>query len=143
MDVGSGTGLVPLQIGKFLKEGDLLICSDISAEILNICKKNLAKNNLKCQTKFLKIDGKKYEIKSESINFITLNSVLHHIPNFSTFFKELNRILKLNGYIIIGHEPNKLFTKNKFLWYNFRILFLLFNPRLLIINILKKMKLLK
>jgi len=137
LDIGSGTGFVPLQIGRFLKNKDLVVCSDLSEILLNVCKKKISKKGFKCKFSFLKIDGKSYNLESEKFNYITLNSVLHHIPNFSTFFKEINRMLKKNGQIIIGHEPNKLFTNHKFLWYNFRFFYLLFRPKELLIAILK------
>jgi ubiquinone/menaquinone biosynthesis C-methylase UbiE len=141
MDIGTGTGFVPSQIGNSLKENDLLICSDISTNILNVCKKNLSEKNYNCKLEFLKINGKKYDLESNSLDFITLNSVLHHIPNFSVFFEEINRLLKKNGRLVIGHEPNKLFSENKFLWYNFRILHLLLKPLELLVIILKRLKL--
>ncbi len=143
LDVGSGLGFVPLQIVSYLKENDLLICSDLSSNLLEICKNRIIKKNFKCKLDFLKLDGRKYNIESSKLDYITVNSVLHHIPNFPAFFKEINRILKINGKIIICHEPNKLFSNNPFLWYNFRIIHLLSNPRELLITILKLLKLYK
>ena len=143
LDVGSGLGFVPLQIAPYLKEKDLLICSDISSNLLEICEKKIAEKRFKCSLDYLKLDGKNFNIESNKLDYITLNSVLHHIPNFNTFFKEINRILKINGNLIIGHEPNKYFLDSRFLWYNFRFLHLLMNPKDFIIKSLKMLRIYK
>ncbi|MFQ5977127.1 MAG: class I SAM-dependent methyltransferase [Candidatus Heimdallarchaeota archaeon] len=122
LDVGSGTGFVPLQIGKSLNSDDLLVCSDISPRMLQFCKKRINEKGFKCHVDYLLLDGKKIDLKPNMADFITMNSVLHHIPDFSTFFREINRVLKVNGRLIIGHEPNKLFYTHRFLWSNYRLI---------------------
>lgn len=141
LDLGTGTGFVPLNIAKFLKENDLFICSDISMNILDICMHNIKHQNFKCNFKFVKLDGKKIPLPSDSVNCITLNSVLHHIPDFDDFFKEVNRILQTNGYLIIGHEPNKLFYAHNFLWNNYKLVSALFDPKRIVAEILQKFRL--
>jgi len=143
LDIGTGTGFVPLNIGMFLKKNDLFICSDISKNMLKISKKNILDTKFKCDFKYLKLDGKELNLKSNSLDYITLNSVLHHIPNLSTFFKEIDRLLKVDGLLIIGHEPNKAFYLHKFLWNNYRFIYFLIQPKQLIVLIVKKLKLIK
>jgi len=143
LDIGSGTGFVPLQIGEFLKRGDLLVCSDLSSKILNICKKNLSDKNFKCNIEYLKLKGMIINLESNVFDYITLNSVLHHIPDFLTFFKEINRLLKTNGRLIIGHEPNKTFYVHKILWNNYIFISRLCNPKKSIASILRRLKLQK
>ena len=88
----------------------------------------------------LKFDGKKFNLDSKEFDFVTLNSVLHHIPQFSSLFKEINRILKIGGRLVIGHEPNKDFVKNKILFNNFRLINLVFNKKRIFPTILRKIK---
>ncbi|MGB2879166.1 MAG: class I SAM-dependent methyltransferase [Candidatus Omnitrophota bacterium] len=141
LDIGSGTGFVPIQIGNFLKKGDLFVCSDISANILNACKANISDEKFKCHFKYLKLDGKKIDLESNTFDYITLNSVLHHIPDLPIFFKEINKLLKTNGRLIIGHEPNKLFYTHKFLWNNYRLVSYIFDRKQFTAAILRKLKL--
>lgn len=141
LDIGTGTGFVPRQIAGFLKKDDVIICSDISAKILEVCKKNITKENYACNFDWLKLDGNSIDIESASIDFITINSVLHHIPDFEPFFKEIDRVLKDNGYLIIGHEPNKKFFQSKFLWANSQIISQILHPRQFLIQVLKWLKL--
>ncbi|MFW9828931.1 MAG: class I SAM-dependent methyltransferase [Candidatus Thorarchaeota archaeon] len=140
LDIGTGTGFVPMTIAGFLKKGDFFYCSDISSNILERCRDKLKKIDFKCNFEFLKVNGSDINLRSESFNFVTLNSVLHHIPDFSQFFKEVNRLLKPNGYLVIGHEPNKNFVENKFLFNNFRLITLIFNRKRILPTIFRKIK---
>lgn len=137
LDIGSGTGFVPMQIAKYLKEEDIIICSEIAANILEVCKKNISKEKIICNFQFLKIDGKHYNIETKTVDYVTINSVLHHMPNLLTFFKEIDSLLKVNGKLIVGHEPNIKFFKHVFLWFNYRLINLIIHPREFLITILK------
>ncbi len=125
LDIGTGTGFVPLIIAKFFKKSDTFICCDISKGVLDVAKKNIEKNNFQCDFKFVKIEKSlplKLPFESISIDLITINSVLHHIKDTNFFLNELHRILKKKGLIFLGHEPNKYFYKNTFLKINHFIL---------------------
>lgn len=123
LDVGTGTGFVPSIVSNYLSEKDKYVCSDISETMLKVCESNLTRKNFKCKFEFSKIDDYKINTENNSINAITINSVVHHIPDLEKFFLELNSKLKNNGVIIIGHEPNSLFYREKrlintYLFYN-------------------------
>lgn len=113
LDMGTGTGFVPLQIGSYLSGNDKMICADISEKILSVCRKNIENKSLSPQFSFLKLDGSKIDLPDKSIDIITLNSVLHHLPDLENFFEEANRLLKPGGLLVIVHEPNSSFYKNK------------------------------
>jgi ubiquinone/menaquinone biosynthesis C-methylase UbiE len=130
LDLGTGTGFVPLKIGEILKEGDLCVCSDVSANMLDISRENLSNKGFKCEFIYLKLDGKEIDFESNYFSHITLNSVLHHIPDFSTIFKEIDRLLQIHGRLIIVHEPNRAYYTNKFLQTNSKLFYVFMNPRL-------------
>ena len=50
------------------------------------------------------IDAQETGFQSESFNFVIASNMIHHIPYPMKFFKEMNRILKKNGKLII-FEP--------------------------------------
>ena len=128
LDIGTGTGFVPLVIGKFLKASDEFICTDVSRNMLNLTREKLKREKFKFTFKFLKLDNS-IRLKRNSIDIITVNSVLHHIPNTKSFLKEIDGILKKNGILIIGHEPNIRFSRNKLLNYNNHILGFILKPK--------------
>ena len=106
LDYGTGTGFVPLAIGNKLKINDTLICTDLSKNILDVCKTNIKKAGFKFNQIYKKIDGSIIPVEDNSIDVITVNSVLHHIFDLSKFSKEVYRCLKPSGLIIVVHEPN-------------------------------------
>lgn len=118
LDIGTGTGFVPLTLAQFLKKSDTFICSDISKGILDIAKKKLREQKYQCDFKFIKIEKNipfKLSFESNSIDIITINSVLHHIKDTNFFLNEINRILKKNGLVFIGHEVNHYFYNSRVL----------------------------
>ncbi len=128
LDIGTGTGFVPLTVAEFLKEKDTFICSDVSQEMLNLSKRKIDKKNFKCKFKFVKIE-KKLPFNRESIDIITLDSVLHHIVDTDNFLSSLDKILKKNGYLIICHEPNAFCIHNFSLKLRGIILSLILDPK--------------
>ena len=118
LDIGSGSGFVPLSISQYLKKEDKLICTDVSQKMLNNLETKLVKQNFRCRFSFFKLGDKKLPFKNGSVDVVTVNSVLHHIANTQFFLKEIDRILKNKGILIIGHEPNINFYKNNLLKFN-------------------------
>lgn len=125
LDIGTGSGFIPLIVAKYNKKEDTFICSDISNEILKLAKNNIEKQKFQCKFEFLKIESQipyKLPYTSNFLDVITMNSVLHHINDVKTFLYEVNRILKPKGLLIIGHEPNKYFYQSKILWINYLLI---------------------
>ncbi len=143
LDYGSGTGFVPKILATKLKKTDKLICTDISQEMLNICQTDILKLKTECEIDFLKTEGTKIPVSDNSVDIITMNSVLHHLLDIDFFFKECARVLKKTGLVIILHEPNGE-TKLPF---HYRIneffLTLFYNPMKLIFRIIEKNPLLE
>lgn len=108
LDFGTGTGFVPEIIGPYMKKDDSLICCDVSAEMLQVCENKLTKMHLKCQCSFRKIADEALPVQDRSVDVITVNSVLHHIYDLSSFVAECERLLKPSGLILVAHEPNRI-----------------------------------
>lgn len=108
LDYGTGTGFVPETIGPYLKKVDSLICCDVSIEMLKVCERKLKDMPLKCECSFYKIGEGTMPVCENSVDVITINSVLHHIYDLNSFATECERLLKPSGMLIIAHEPNKV-----------------------------------
>jgi SAM-dependent methyltransferase len=85
LEVGAGAGFSKI----FTKNKTILISDFSNDEHLDI--KNLDAQNTK--------------LKSKSFDYIIAANMLHHLPYPMKFFKEMSRILKQNGKLII-FEPN-------------------------------------
>jgi len=138
LDIGTGTGFIPLNTAEYLSENDTFLCSDISQEMLDVASKNIIKENFICQFKFLKSDGNEINVNNNKVLIITMNSVVHHIPNLSHFFTQLNDIILPGGRIIIGHEPNKLFYTTKSLINRYLLFHTFSSPKKLTTTIARK-----
>lgn len=113
LDIGTGTGFVPITIAPSLTAEDIFIGTDLSKGMLIQSERNLEKNTFK--KRFVQIKDGYEMLPSSSVDVVTINSVLHHIPNLKVLFTEMDRVLKSGGYIIIKHEPNIRFVKNRIL----------------------------
>lgn len=104
MDAGCGFGrLFPI----YKEFADSYILLDYSEDMLESAKKRIQDQNVSY------IQGNLYStnIDNESADLIISIRTAHHLPKLDDFFKELHRICKLNGHIII-ECPNKRHIKN-------------------------------
>jgi len=103
LDFGTGAGAVPLAVAGFLKKDDVFICSDISEKMLEKCKHNIKQKEFPCHFRFITAQEKHLPLPNNSVDVLTMNSVLHHIFDLSYFAKEVTRILKPHGIVIDAH----------------------------------------
>ncbi|MGE5608969.1 MAG: class I SAM-dependent methyltransferase [Bacillota bacterium] len=129
LDIGCGTGFVGLQLGGYLRSGDKLICADLSAKMLEVCRQNIGAKGFACPCEYRKLDGVRIPLEEGTCDIVTMNSVLHHVPDFGSFLGEIDRVIKAGGRLAIAHEPNRCFYQHPFLWANCRVSGMLFNPR--------------
>lgn len=122
LDLGSGSGFVPSRLIGLLKKNDQFICSDISWKILVKCRDNLHRRRHSCLIEYIKTDGRSIPLSSSSIDMITMNSFLHHVHDLQGLYREINRLVKPGGMLLVGHEPNLPFFSHVFLWHNFTFL---------------------
>ncbi len=115
VDIGCGTGFVSMLIAERLSKNDSLLCTDISQEMLTVCSRKLLATHPHIRLSMYKVTNESLAIPSSSTDVITMNSVLHHIPDAEALLDECLRILKPGGLLFIGHEPNSRFFRNTFL----------------------------
>ncbi len=120
LDIGSGTGFVSSVLAQYLTHQDKIICADISSKMLDKAREKLER--FSCQFDFIETDCEEIPLTDSSIDLITVNSVLHHLPDYHNFLKEVDRLLKPKGIFCIMHEPNKRFFRNPLLFFFFRSL---------------------
>jgi len=115
LDIGTGTGFVPSIILPLVGEGNRFICTDISARMLEIAREKLSKSRYQTEIIYKVGDIESLHFGDGSIDVITINSVLHHLPRPHRFLQRVDGVLKEDGVVMIAHEPNKLFFKNRLL----------------------------
>jgi ubiquinone/menaquinone biosynthesis C-methylase UbiE len=113
MDVGCGTGFVAERVAPVLTGEDTLVCADLSQAMLDACRRMLGDNRFACRFEFVKLDGQTLGLPDGSCDVLTMNSVLHHLPDSGAAMREIGRILKPGGCFIVAHEPNRRFYASR------------------------------
>ena len=113
VDLCTGTGFVPSTLLPLLPERFIMSCMDISTKALEQTEKRMG--NLKERMSFKQGSAEELPFESESVDCVTLNAGLHHIPDWQACLKEVDRILKPDGLFCLGHEPNRLYFDSNLL----------------------------
>jgi Methylase involved in ubiquinone/menaquinone biosynthesis len=112
LDIGTGAGFVPIALSRYLKKDDKVICTDLSENMLKVTEKYMAgQNNIKKE--FIKADALEVSNMGLKADIVTMNSVLHHIPDYERVLPKLAKLVNSEGYFVIMHERNRLHPENK------------------------------
>jgi len=108
VDLGSGTGFVPLRLASVLESADEVVLTDLSPTMLMRARESLAAAGFKPRATFLEGSAESLAVTPGSVDAVTMNSVVHHFPSPEAVFSAVDRMLKPGGLVIIAHEPNLL-----------------------------------
>lgn len=103
LDVGSSQALT---FGYLAQAFPTAIGVDTDRKAIKTGNRRL--NKLKLRNKIIWYDGKKLPFESSSFDGIVASEVFEHVDNQDGFVKELSRVLKKNGKLIIT-APNKFY----------------------------------
>ena len=103
LDIGSGTGiLLPFLIAELGDEGKI-VALDFSAEMLVQGK---AKSSLSI-VDFVQADGMAIPLADDSMNLAICNSAFPHFIDKCKALKEIARVLRNNGRLVICHTMSR------------------------------------
>ena len=105
LDLGTGTGYIAFPLAKRY--------SDLKVSGLDIVDETLKRNRIRVKEEnihnlsFTSYDGYNFPFPDCSIDTVITRYALHHFPDIEYAFKELYRILKPNGKLVISDPtPN-------------------------------------
>ena len=116
LEAGCGTG----QLSIFLSIAQRAVfATDISLNSLRLGQKFKEKNGLE-RVQFLQMNLFRPVFKPESFHLVICNGVLHHTSDPYAGFKALSRLVKPDGYILIGlyHKYGRLSNDIRRLLFN-------------------------
>jgi ubiquinone/menaquinone biosynthesis C-methylase UbiE len=109
IEVGCGTG----QMSNFLsRHNRTIVGTDISKSSLELANNFRKKNDIN-NVFFIQMNLFKPCFERESFDAVISNGCLHHTSNPRKAFGIISKLLKINGYMIIGlyHSNGRFFTK--------------------------------
>jgi ubiquinone/menaquinone biosynthesis C-methylase UbiE len=108
LEVGSGTGK---NTEWLINKTEQITCIDLSEEMIAIAKEKIKSEKIK----FKQADiNQNWDFKNEKFDLVTFSLVLEHIENLDKIFKEVSKVITVDGYVYIGElHPFKQYTGTK------------------------------
>ncbi len=105
LELGGGVGF---DLDLFIKSKASFknyVFSEVAEESLfYVSKKHSQRNSEKII--YTKIDAHHLPFANESFDIVYMIAALHHLHDLNTALQEMKRVLKTNGFLIFGIEPN-------------------------------------
>ena len=108
LDIGTGTGVLALEAAKAVGNEGQCIGIDLSEKMLASAKASARQTNLTERTEFKVMDAESLEFKPASFDAVVSLFALLHFPNPSNALKEMFRVLKPGGTLVVavGSPPS-------------------------------------
>lgn len=100
LDIGTGTARIPLIMAQLRPQWQI-IGIDLAESMIKLGKQNVEKEGKSQQITLDLIDGKKTPYEDHTFDLVVSNSLVHHIPSPLELLKEINRIVKPQGTVLI------------------------------------------
>ncbi|REJ95019.1 MAG: class I SAM-dependent methyltransferase [Planctomycetota bacterium] len=100
LDVGTGTAQIPIELAR--QQPALQITAiDLAEEMLKLGERNVASAGLGGVIMLERIDAKSMPYDDAAFDVVMSNSIVHHIPEPWTVFREMLRVLKPGGLLFV------------------------------------------
>jgi ubiquinone/menaquinone biosynthesis C-methylase UbiE len=100
LDLGTGTALIPVLLCQRAPTVRVM-ASDASVEMLELARYNIEINNMLDRIQLHRSDAKKLPFGSAYFDAVISNSLVHHLPECSSFFADSVRILRPGGLLFV------------------------------------------
>jgi len=108
-DIGCGTGFVAVVLGDALRPGDHVVAMDVTEGALRSTAAKWQAAGLHARGPSLRCvlsDVQTLPLADRSVDVVTINAALHHLPAPETALAEIDRVLRPGGLFALGFEPN-------------------------------------
>ncbi|MGB9671528.1 MAG: class I SAM-dependent methyltransferase, partial [Candidatus Norongarragalinales archaeon] len=82
---------------------EMVVAADISRGMVEVAKRRLGSA---CSLSFVICDAEHLPFKDGVADFVSVSSVLHHLPKPYKCLAEISRVLKKKGFVYITREPS-------------------------------------
>lgn len=108
LDVGCGDGLIGFAAAETVGPAGTVIFSDISSDLLDRCRELAAERGLLERCRFVQASASQLAgIDDDTVDAVTLRSVLIYEPDKAAAFTEFHRVLKPGGRLSLFEPINR------------------------------------
>jgi ubiquinone/menaquinone biosynthesis C-methylase UbiE len=100
LDVGTGTARIPILMCQ-QRPQYLVTAIDLAQSMLIIGQRNIEEANLSQRIRLERVDSKRMPYPDLEFDTIVSNSLVHHLPDPLVFFQEVNRLVRIDGALLI------------------------------------------
>lgn len=100
LDLGTGTALIPIELCSRI-DRIKVVAVDMAQEMLKLAQENIKQVNLEHRIVLEIVDAKKLSFSDQTFDIVISNSLIHHIPDPITVFREVIRVLKPGGFLFM------------------------------------------
>jgi ubiquinone/menaquinone biosynthesis C-methylase UbiE len=109
LDIGTGSAHIPIVLCQE-KSCYQLVGVDLAQSMLTLGRRNIEEAGLLQRIRLELADGKQLPYPNWEFDMVISNSLVHHLPQPLSFFREVARLVKPNGAVLIRDllRPNSL-----------------------------------
>lgn len=100
LDIGTGTAEIPIRLSRRLPTLEI-IGIDLSSSMLELGNSHVTEAGLSDRITLAQADAKDLPYPSQFFDGVLSNSILHHIPDPLPMLREVSRIIRPDGLILI------------------------------------------
>lgn len=100
LDVGTGTARIPILMCQ-QRPQYLITGIDLAQSMLIIGQRNVEEAGLDQRIKLERVDSKRMPYPDLEFDMVVSNSLVHHVPDPLSLFKEIKRLVRPGGAILI------------------------------------------
>jgi ubiquinone/menaquinone biosynthesis C-methylase UbiE len=102
VDIGAGNAKIPLAMCELLAPAVRVCAVEMSAQMLAVAARNRARaGGPAIRLCLLAGDAKRLPFADQSVAMVTSNSLIHHIPDPCAAFREMARVMRRGGAVLI------------------------------------------
>ncbi len=110
VDIGAGGGYFSLKFSEIVGSEGKIYAVDTNKEFLDFIRKSATEKKLNNIITIL-VTEDRLDLPEQSLDFIFMRNITHHISNRAKYFGNLKNFLKPDGkIIIIEYKPSKSFS---------------------------------
>lgn len=107
LDVGTGPAHIPIELAT-RSRATRVVAIDAARHMLAYGRRHVERTGLSDRVRLACCDGKRLPFADGAFDAVMTNSIVHHIPDPVPCFREMRRVLKRDGALLIRdlHRPH-------------------------------------